>query len=63
MDESEEFGDQKGLGVFKGKVKKFGELVDPKTKRKLKVPHISWNTFSNEAKDLITMLLQQAYNA
>lgn len=38
FEESEEFGPTPGLGILKGKVKKF-KVTDPK----LKVPHMGWN--------------------
>ena len=37
FEESEEFGNRKGLGVIKGKVKRF-------PKGDLKVPHMGWNS-------------------
>ena len=37
FESSEEANESKGLGIFKGKVRKFEE------KNKLKVPHIGWN--------------------
>lgn len=46
FEESEEFGPSKGLGIFKGRVKKFPEnLPDPQTGPGafLKVPHMGWN--------------------
>lgn len=42
FEESEEFGNHKGLGVIKGSIKKFPEL-NPKNE-KLRIPQISWNT-------------------
>lgn len=39
--ESEEFGAGKGLDLIKGIIKRFPETVD---KRRVKVPHIAWNT-------------------
>lgn len=39
--ESEEFGAGKGLDLIKGTIKRFPETFD---KRKVKVPHIAWNT-------------------
>lgn len=39
MDESEEFGNTKGLGLIKGKVKKLN--INEKTGERL--PHVSWN--------------------
>jgi glutamine amidotransferase len=39
--ESEEFGGGKGLDLINGIIKRFPESVD---ERKVKVPHIAWNT-------------------
>jgi glutamine amidotransferase len=39
--ESEEFGAGKGLDLISGIIKRFPESIDD---RKIKVPHISWNT-------------------
>ena len=39
--ESEEFGAGKGLDLISGLIKRFPEALD---KRKVKVPHIAWNT-------------------
>lgn len=39
FEESEESPDEKGLGIFKGKVVKFPEFK----KERLKVPHMGWN--------------------
>jgi glutamine amidotransferase len=36
-------GDQPGLGVFAGDVKRFIDPVDPVTGARLKVPHMGWN--------------------
>jgi imidazole glycerol-phosphate synthase subunit HisH len=43
MDESEEFGNHRGLGVFKGRVLKF-PLSGPAGK--IKVPQVGWNKIS-----------------
>lgn len=45
FDESEEGGCYKGLGVLKGKVKRF------KPKKGLKVPHMGWNQMDIQKKD------------
>lgn len=45
--ESEEFGLCKGMGVFRGKVRrfKFGDTTyNPPAKSVLKIPHMGWNT-------------------
>jgi glutamine amidotransferase len=39
--ESEEFGAGKGLDLISGLIKRFPETID---ERKVKVPHIAWNT-------------------
>jgi glutamine amidotransferase len=39
--ESEEFGAGKGLDLISGIIKRFPEMIE---KRKVKVPHIAWNT-------------------
>lgn len=39
--ESEEFGAGKGLDIISGVIKRFPDTLD---ERKIKVPHISWNT-------------------
>jgi glutamine amidotransferase len=39
--ESEEFGAGKGLDLISGIIKRFPETID---ERKIKVPHIAWNT-------------------
>lgn len=39
--ESEEFGAGKGLDLISGIIKRFPEIID---ERKVKVPHIAWNT-------------------
>jgi glutamine amidotransferase len=36
-------GDQPGLGVFAGDVKRFIDPIDPATGARLKVPHMGWN--------------------
>ena len=43
--ESEEFGSQQGLGVFRGKVVRFlfGDPAAPSMGGDLKVPHMGWN--------------------
>ncbi len=45
FEDSEEFGLTKGLGIFKGRVKKFSEAMpDPSSPGAfLKVPHMGWN--------------------
>lgn len=43
FEESEEFGTHKGLGYFKGYVKKF---PDELLKQGLKIPHMGWNGLS-----------------
>lgn len=40
FDKSDEFGEHKGLGVFKGNVTKFNNKVASK---KIRVPHIGWD--------------------
>ena len=42
MEFLEEFGNSKGLGIIKGKVRKFPALNN--FEKPLKVPHIGWNT-------------------
>jgi imidazole glycerol-phosphate synthase subunit HisH len=51
LDESEEFGIHKGLGLIKGKCKKIPSIYN---ERKLNVPHISWNNINilNHSKPL-----------
>lgn len=44
FDESEEFGSSKGLGLIKGKVRKF-RYDDPS----VKIPHVGWNQLSKPA--------------
>jgi imidazole glycerol-phosphate synthase subunit HisH len=44
LDESEEFGDTKGLGVIKGKVQKIPNRGP--TGETCKIPHIGWNSIS-----------------
>lgn len=41
FEESEEFGTHKGLGYFKGRVKKFSPDI---LKQNLKIPHMGWNS-------------------
>lgn len=41
FEESEEFGNHKGLGIFKGKVVKFPKKSS--TNKELRVPHIGWD--------------------
>jgi imidazole glycerol-phosphate synthase subunit HisH len=45
FEESDEFGPSRGLGIFKGKVKRFNEkMPDPDANGAfLKVPHMGWN--------------------
>lgn len=46
FEESDEFGPSKGLGVFKGRVKRFSDkMPDPDAPKGafLKVPHMGWN--------------------
>ncbi|MGB7475605.1 MAG: imidazole glycerol phosphate synthase subunit HisH, partial [Polyangiales bacterium] len=43
FDESEEAPEEKGLGIFRGAVKRFGTDLRDTEGRKLKVPHIGWN--------------------
>jgi len=45
FESSEEANESKGLGIFKGKVRKFEE------KNKLKVPHIGWNQLKIASKN------------
>lgn len=52
FDESEEFGNSKGLGLVPGTVKKFDNRVG----RDLKVPHIGWNEISRVSRTDIDML-------
>ncbi|MBL7918681.1 MAG: imidazole glycerol phosphate synthase subunit HisH [Bacteroidia bacterium] len=47
LDESEEFGNTKGLGLIKGKVKKL--IIDETTGERL--PHVSWNEIKEPVKD------------
>ena len=42
FDESEEFGTHKGLGLLKGKIKPFSEVLD----ETYKIPHMGWNSLS-----------------
>lgn len=42
FEESEEFGQHKGLGIIKGQIKKFPDL-NP-SGQKLRIPQIAWNT-------------------
>lgn len=42
MEESEEFGNHKGLGIIKGSVIRFDNPIDVSGKR-LKVPHVGWD--------------------
>jgi glutamine amidotransferase len=44
FEESEEFGQQKGLGIFEGKV------LGLKPKKKIKIPHIGWNQLNLSSK-------------
>lgn len=47
FEESEEFGNHKGLGVIKGSIKKFPELNS--ANEKLRIPQIAWNSiYSSE---------------
>ena len=45
--QSEEFGNQQGLGIFPGKVVRFRgtrfERVDPRIPAELRIPHMGWN--------------------
>jgi glutamine amidotransferase len=44
FDESEEAEGERGLGLFRGRVRRFSDaLVDPETGERLKVPHMGWN--------------------
>ena len=45
FEESEESPDVKGLGIFKGKIKKFSSDMG------LKIPHIGWNSLEIKQKD------------
>lgn len=47
FEESEESPDVKGLGIFKGKIKKFS------TDMGLKIPHIGWNSLEIKQKDTL----------
>ncbi|MDP1801977.1 MAG: imidazole glycerol phosphate synthase subunit HisH [Bacteroidota bacterium] len=47
LDESEEFGNTKGLGLIKGKVKKL--VIDETTNERL--PHVSWNEIKEPEKN------------
>ena len=40
FDESDEFGNHHGLGIIKGKIVKFPEIVK---NQKIRIPHIGWN--------------------
>jgi glutamine amidotransferase len=46
--ESEEFGSGKGLDLISGTIKRFPETIG---NRKVKVPHIAWNTIFNSNKE------------
>lgn len=48
MEESEEDGGTRGLGVFRGRVARFGRLAAPDTGARLKVPHMGWNQVRRE---------------
>jgi glutamine amidotransferase len=44
FEESEEAPEQRGLGHFKGRVVRFaGDMLDPQSGQRLKVPHMGWN--------------------
>ncbi len=43
MEESEEFGYHRGLGVVKGKVIRFGDQIKGRDGRAAKVPQVGWN--------------------
>lgn len=47
FEESEESPDVKGLGIFKGKIKKFSSDMG------LKIPHIGWNSLEIKQKDTL----------
>ena len=49
FENSEEFGNHKGLGILKGKVKKFKK---PETSN-LKIPHMGWNKIFPKNHDAI----------
>ena len=54
MDESQEFGSHKGLGIIKGCVIRFDNFQEVSGKR-LKVPHVGWNRIykkNNSNRDL-----------
>lgn len=52
MDESEEFGNHKGLGIIPGTVKRFKDVFDPQTRKRLKVPHMGWNRIKAPEKQI-----------
>ena len=44
MESSEEHAGTRGLGILRGKVRRFpGDQTDPRTGERLKVPHMGWN--------------------
>ncbi|HFD12957.1 MAG TPA: imidazole glycerol phosphate synthase subunit HisH [Crenotrichaceae bacterium] len=44
LDESEESGSTRCLGIFPGKVKKFSEQMRDEDNNAIKIPHMGWNT-------------------
>jgi glutamine amidotransferase len=46
--ESEEFGDENGLNLIGGSIKRFPSILND---RKIKVPHISWNRIYKKKRD------------
>ena len=52
MEESEEFGNHKGLGIIPGAVKRFKKTFDPQTQKRLKIPHMGWNRIMAPGKHL-----------
>jgi glutamine amidotransferase len=57
--ESEEFGAGKGLDLISGVIKKFPEELDG---RKIKVPHITWNTVYESNQDWSQTALSELEN-
>ena len=48
FEESEEFGTHKGLGLLKGKIKPFADVLDAS----YKIPHMGWNSISLRKPDV-----------
>lgn len=58
LDESEEFGTHKGLGLIPGSVKHFDTAKFP---TKLKVPHMGWNELFVQKENLLLKNLPKAF--